>query len=97
MKVKILRSASKDLTDAYRFYEDQSPGVGAYFLDALFSDIDSLASSGGIHPIYFDRYHRMLSKRFPYAVFCRLDGQVVAVCAVLDCRRSPDWVRKRLT
>jgi len=31
VKVKILRAASADLKEGYRFYEEQSSGVGAYF------------------------------------------------------------------
>jgi hypothetical protein len=40
MKIRIPASASRDLMDGYRFYETPSAGVGAYFLDSLFSDID---------------------------------------------------------
>ncbi len=38
MKVRILASASQDLGDGYRFYEKQAEGIGAYFLDTLYSD-----------------------------------------------------------
>ncbi len=55
MKIKILLSASRDLVDGYRFYEKQSEGVGGYFLDTLFSDIDSLVINAGIHPIFFEK------------------------------------------
>jgi len=67
MKVKILRSATNDLVEGYRFYEQCAPGVGAYFLDSLYSDIDSLVITAGMHPKVFGDYHRMLSKRFPFA------------------------------
>ncbi|MBU4320098.1 MAG: type II toxin-antitoxin system RelE/ParE family toxin [Nitrospinae bacterium] len=95
MKIKILTSASQDLIDGYRFYEKQTEGLGAYFLDTLFSDIDSLAVYGGIHPIYFKKYHRALSKRFPFAIYYRLENDTALVYAILDCRRSPAWIRKR--
>ena len=96
MKIKILTSASQDLIDGYWFYEKQTEGLGAYFLDTLFSDIDSLAVYGGIHPIYFKKYNRALSKRFPFAIYYRLENGTVHVYAVLDCRRSPAWIRKRM-
>jgi hypothetical protein len=96
MKIKILKSASQDLIDGYRFYEKQSEGLGTYFLDTLYSDIDSLAIHGGIHPIYFDKYNRALSKRFPFAIYYRIENQTVLVYAILDCRRSPAWIRKRI-
>jgi hypothetical protein len=64
VKVEILGPAEKDLEDGHRFYESQSSGLGFYFFDSLYSDVDSLAYYGGIHSIVFG-YHRQLSKRFP--------------------------------
>jgi hypothetical protein len=96
MKVKILASASRDLLDGYRFYEKQAEGVGAYFLDTLFSDIDSPPFSAGMHPVHFGKYRPLLSKRFPFAVYYRVEGEEALVYAVLDCRRNPAWIRSRL-
>jgi len=72
-------SASQDLVGGYRFYQKQAEGVGAYFLDSLYSDIDSLIINAGIHPIYFGKYHRLLSKRFPFTVYYRIEGQIALV------------------
>jgi hypothetical protein len=68
MRVQILDEAQRDLVEGYRFYEGQGEGLGDYFLDSLFSDIDSLQFYAGIHPVYFG-YNRLLSKRFPFAVY----------------------------
>ena len=62
MKIRILDSASLDLVEGFYFYENQLPGLGEYFIDSLFSDIDSLQLFAGIHPIFSDKYHRMLGK-----------------------------------
>ena len=96
MKIKILASATQDLIDGYWFYEKQAEGLGSYFLDTLFSDVDSLAIYGGIHPKYYNKYHRLLSKRFPFAIYYRVENDIALVHAVLDCRRSPAWIRKKL-
>jgi hypothetical protein len=96
MKVEILSQARDDLVAGLHFYEKQAPGLGSYFLDSLFSDIDSLILYGGIHRIVFG-FHRVLSKRFPFAVYYRVAGEVVQVYAVLDCRRNPSWIRKKLS
>jgi len=95
-KIRLLDLASQDLLDGFNFYEQQDSGLGGYFLDSLFSDIDSLLIHAGIHPTYFQSYHRMLSKRFPFAVYYRIDGNDVLVYAILDCRKNPAWVRKRM-
>jgi len=96
MKIKILVSANQDLIDGYWFYEKQAEGLGTYFLDTLFSDIDSLAIYAGIHPKYFGKYHRLLSKRFPFAIYYHVEDDTAFVHAVLDCRRNPAWIRKKL-
>lgn len=95
MRIRILAAAEKDLEEGYRFYESQSPGLGSYFLDSLYSDIDSLAYFGGLHQVVFG-HHRLLSKRFPFAVYYRIIENAVLVFAVLDCRRNPSWTRERL-
>lgn len=96
MKIRILGSASQDLIDGYWFYEKQAEGIGAFFLDSLYSDIDSLIVSAGSHPVHFGKYFRLLSRRFPFAVYYRIEEATVMVYAVLDCRRNPAWVRNTL-
>jgi hypothetical protein len=96
MKVRILADAEEDLASGYRFYEAQAQGLGSYFIDSLFSDIDSLRFFGGIHLVVAGDYHRLLAKRFPFAIYYLLEGDTVLVYAVLDCRRSPAWSRKPL-
>ncbi|ABQ27367.1 hypothetical protein [Geotalea uraniireducens] len=95
-KIRLFEAASQDLTDGFHFYEKQESGLGGYFLDSLFSDIDSLLIHAGIHPAFFLVYYRMLSKRFPFAVYYRIDGNDILVYAILDCRKNPAWARSRL-
>ena len=62
MKIKILSAAENDIEEGYRFYESQDSGLGSYFLDSLYSDIDSLAYFGGMHQVVLG-HHRMLARR----------------------------------
>ncbi len=96
MRIKILSSALDDLHEGRWFYEKQGEGLGEYFLDSLFSDIDSLVLYGGIHSMVFG-YHRALSERFPYGIYYRMeDDTVVVVWRVLDLRRDPLKIRQVL-
>ena len=96
MRVKITEPAETDLEQGYLFYEQQQTGLGAYFLDALYADIDSLSFYAGIH-LELWGYRRLLSKRFPFAVYYSTDDDdTVLVMAILDCRRNPSWIRKNL-
>lgn len=96
MRIEVLDAAEQDLVDGAQFYEAQEPGLGQYFLDSLFSDVDSLQLYAGIHAVHFG-YHRLLSKRFPYAVYYRVAGNVAQVWAVLDCRQDPEKIVRKLT
>jgi len=96
VRIRILDSAIEDLLKGYEFYERQSEGLGTYFLDSLYSDIDSLKVYAGVHSVHQGRYHRLLSKRFPFAVYYRVEENEASIYAILDCRRNPSWIKERL-
>ena len=95
MRIELLDEAKEDLVVGYYFYEEQARGVGVYFLDSLFADIDSLLLHAGVHRVV-NGSHRCLASRFPFAIYYRVEGDVVRVRAVLDCRRNPAWIRRRV-
>ncbi len=80
MKIQILRPAMEDLTNGRMFYDRQAAGVGDYFFDSLFAEIDSLSLYAGIHALHFG-FYRLLAKRFLL--------QTDRGARVLDCRRNP--------
>lgn len=95
MNTFIQPAALADLRRGFHFYERQEAGLGAYFLDSLYSDIDSLRLFAGIHTIHFKKF-RLLSKRFPFAVYYEVKGDTAFVRAVLDLRRDPAWISGKL-
>lgn len=95
MTIRILQSAFDDLDAGADFYERCEPGVGGYFVSCLLADIDSLVLYAGIHRVIHG-YHRALSKRFPFAIYYRIEDNCVVVHAVLDCRRDPRWIARQL-
>lgn len=98
MKIKILESAMKDLERGYYFYNRQLSGLGEYFLDSLFSDIDSLQLFAGIHIKTNQNFYRLLSKKFPFAIYYKIENnETVLVYAVLDCRKNPNKIIELLT
>jgi plasmid stabilization system protein ParE len=96
MNLRILTAASRDLVKGKKFYERQEEGLGGYFLDTLYSDIDSLILYAGIHR-KIRGYHCMFSKRFPYAVYYKTESNEIRVYRVMDCRQDPRKTLKALT
>lgn len=88
MKIHVLESAQEDIIQAAAFNEKQRVGLGSYFQESLFLDLESLHFNVGIHPVFYG-FNRMLSKRFPFAVYYRLNADKVFIYTILDCRSKP--------
>ncbi len=97
MKIQILDLAVEDLVEGFFFYETQQSRLGSYFLTNLYADIESLQIHAGVHRRDYKYYHRLLCRRFPFAVFYTVAESTVFIHAVVDCRRSPAWIRKHLS
>ena len=94
-KLRIVSSGIDDLENGREFYNDSAEGIGEYFLDSLFSDIASLRLYGGIHSKQFG-FHRMLSRKFPFAIYYRVNENQVVVYRILDGRENPSKRKKQL-
>ena len=95
VEVSLLDEALLDLEAGRQFYDGQDPGVGLYFLESVFEDIQSLRNTAGVHPIHFS-YQRMLTKRYPFAVYYEVIDDTARVVAVLDMRQNPNGIRSIL-
>ncbi len=96
MKTSIQPAALADLRRGFHFYERQEAGLGTYFLDSLYSDNDSLRLFAGVHSVHFGKFYRLLSKRFPFAVYYEVKEKTAFVRAVLDLRRDPVWIAEKV-
>jgi plasmid stabilization system protein ParE len=95
MTINVLDSGEEDILHAMHFYEQQSHGLGSYYLDSIMSDIESLHIYAGIH-IKIWGYYRLLSKRFPYSIYYKVTDETIFIYAVLDNRREPLVIQDRL-
>jgi plasmid stabilization system protein ParE len=72
MKRVVFRPEARvDALDAYRWYENQRPGLGREFREALDRAINSLGDQPKSFPVIHRDARRALLKRFPYMVFYR--------------------------
>lgn len=93
--VVVLAEAASDIERGIDFYNAIEDGVGLYFRDSIIADLRRLGVYFGEHRIHLG-YFRALSSRFPYAIYYRDKDGTRQVVAVLDLRRSPDWLREQL-
>lgn len=69
--------------------------LAVIFSIPLVGDINRLSIHAGVHAQVLG-YHRSLSQRFPFAIYYRVEADVVSRASGLDCRRKPSWIRRRL-
>ena len=96
MNIQLLSLAVDDLAKGRDFYDRIEPGLGNYFLDSLYSDIESLQIHAGVH-IQVQGYFRALSHRFPFAIYYKLEGELISVWRELDCRQNPARTKQNLS
>jgi len=96
IKIQITSDALEDLNEGFLFYEAQEEGLGEYFSDSLKSDIEGLKITGGVHRVAYKNFQRALSRIFPYAIYYTVEGQIITIWAVIDCRRNPEWISEHL-
>lgn len=94
-KVRFLPSAQQDLEESSLWYETQGSGLGLQFVAAV---EDCLAIIQD-HPHAFTEVipgvRRILTKRFPYAIYYLPESGRIVILAILHCSRSPKiWKRR---
>jgi hypothetical protein len=96
MKLRILKSAKRDLEEGRQFYEIQDAALGDYFITSVEADIDGLRIYAGIHPVAYKKFHRALCRVVPFAIYYLKSGNTATIYAIIDCRRDPAWIRQHL-
>ncbi|KAB2639344.1 MAG: type II toxin-antitoxin system RelE/ParE family toxin [Verrucomicrobia bacterium] len=94
--VIVLQEAASDIEQGIDFYNAIEEGVGLYFRDSIIADLRRLGVYFGEHRIHL-RFFRALASRFPYAIYYQDRDGIRQIVAVLDLRRSPEWIRDQLT
>ncbi len=84
-----------EIDDAYRWYEQQQPGLGDDFLVAVDEVLNRISQMPEIHQVIWRDVRRGLLRRFPYGVFYRVHPDRVEVIAVQHGRRDPSRWQSR--
>lgn len=91
----VLAEAASDIERGIDFYNAIENDVGLYFKDSIIADLRRLGVYFGEHRTHLG-FSRALAARFPYAIYYRDNGDIREVVAVLDLRRSPEWIHETL-
>lgn len=93
MNVRVAASATKELGEAIRWYEERRRGLGAAFLDAVSAVLSRIQQHPDIGNSFAeaDRTRRVLVAGFPYPVVYAVEPTHIVVVAVAHLRRRPGY------
>lgn len=93
----ILRpEAEADIAQAYRWYEEQTPGLGQEFIRAVDACLASVERQPDLNPEIYGQARRALLRRFPYGIYYVVLPASIEVAACFHLRRDPSGWRSRL-
>lgn len=89
MQCIVRPAAAADIDEAFLWYEAQRAGLGHEFLAAAQTLIDAITEHPFRYPVIRRNTRRALLRRFPYAIYFRIYGEVIVVVACMQGRRDP--------
>lgn len=93
----IITSAALDDADVImRWYEEEQPGLGFLFKQALIRSLRPFSQFPQAAPIYFRNVRKVMIRPYPVFAFYRVLSDIVQVVAVVDARRDPGQLRALL-
>jgi plasmid stabilization system protein ParE len=93
-RVIIRPNAEADLQEAQAWYESRRTGLGDELLDEIRRAVRLLESNPERRPFYYRDFRRLLTRRFPYKLFYRVEGDRVIVFRILHAKRKHQWQLK---
>ncbi|MDQ3696753.1 MAG: type II toxin-antitoxin system RelE/ParE family toxin [Gemmatimonadota bacterium] len=95
-RVNVRPLAEADLADAYAWYETQSSGLGAQFIDEVHAVYEHVEQFPEGFPDVYRGTRRALVRRLPYALYYRVLDEIAHVIACAHVRRHPRAWRSRM-
>ncbi|MBI3414886.1 MAG: type II toxin-antitoxin system RelE/ParE family toxin [Verrucomicrobia bacterium] len=91
-RVTIRPRAESDLQEAKLYYDLQRPGLGDDFLVSVGESIGYLEEHAERRSIYYRGFRRIITRRFPYKMFYRIENDRIVVFRILHVKQ--DHLRK---
>jgi plasmid stabilization system protein ParE len=94
-ELRIQPAAVEDAETAAEWYETHRPGLGIEFILELDAALEKAVETPEAYELKYRKVRRVLTRRFPYAVYFVLESNVVEVFAILHQHRDPSTWQSR--
>ncbi|HTG15940.1 MAG TPA: type II toxin-antitoxin system RelE/ParE family toxin [Blastocatellia bacterium] len=94
-RIEAESSVDADIEAAFQWYESEEPGLGFEFVDELRHAYRRILNAPFKYEALRYGIRRAITRRFPYAIYFSVEGEVIVVVAVLHTARDPaEWQRR---
>lgn len=94
--ISFLPEVEEDAINGFRWYEEKAIGLGEEFLRLFYAIAGEINRNSLIYQTVYKDFRRCLLRRFPYAVYYKVEGQEIIVYALFHCARNPTVIKRNL-
>ena len=94
--LRFLPEIEEDVIAGYLWYEDKVRGLGEAFLRMFYACVNELPRNALLYQKVYGDFRRRLLRRFPYAIYFRIEGKEIIVFGLFHCARDPRTVKAQL-
>lgn len=95
-RLHFLPEVEDDAWGGYRWYEERATGLGEDFLRTFYACAAEIVASPFLWRKVHRDFRRRLLRRFPYAVYYRMEANQVVVYGLFHCARDPGAIQTTL-
>ena len=94
--LRFLPDVEEDALAGYRWYEEKAQGLGEEFLRMFYAYAREIPRNPLLYPEVYREFRRRLLRRFPYAIYFRIENDKIIVFGLFHCARDPRTIRAQL-
>lgn len=91
-----LPELEQDVLTGYSWYEERSRGLGEEFLRVFYASAVEISRNPLLYRKVHRDFRRCLLRRFPYALYFRIEDHEIIAFGLFHCARNPRTVRDKL-
>ena len=85
-----------DAISGYAWYEKKAAGLGEEFLRVFYACAREIPRNPLLYRKVYKDFRRRLLRRFPYAIYFRIQKQQVVLFGLFHCSRDPAILKEEL-
>ncbi len=94
--LRFLPEVEDDAVAGYAWYEEKTRGLGDEFLRTFYACANEVQRAPLLSPKLHQEFRRRLLRRFPYAVYFRIEDEEIVVFGLFHCARDPQTIGAKL-